>query len=265
MWPATVTSRLWAKLQIVQETAWFSSPGVMFPVCDPGRARAASTSSWPRPRRTATPWTRAAACSPASQRWCITTAPSGCLSTAPSTWPCCTQCLASTDSTLPRCTNQTHLWAWVHGQQDFKMMTPHNHQQKPPFFFKSSFRFIFSLTAIVWRSTQHHVWTPRPVFFSHRHAAEREHLSCLFACEQEGATMLGFGWSNLSQRGTRSIYGNGTFFLLVFLRFKVLQSATLQTSLPETHCLVVFCPSLVVVLAHYTNIYFFSPLKSSGW
>lgn len=109
----------------------------MFPVCDPGRARAASTSSWPRPRRTATPWTRAAACSPASRRWCITTAPSGCLSTAPSTWPCCTQCLASTDSALPRCTNQTHLWAWVHGQQDFKMMTPHNHQQRPPFFSKA--------------------------------------------------------------------------------------------------------------------------------
>lgn len=82
---------------------------------DSGRARAAFTSLWPRQKKTATPWTRAAACSPASQRWCTTTVLSACLSTALSTWPCYTQCLASTDSTAaqPRYTKQTRLgWHW---------------------------------------------------------------------------------------------------------------------------------------------------------
>lgn len=80
---------------------------------DSGRAKAAFISLSPRPKKTATPWTRAAACSPASRRWCTTTALSVCLSTAPSTWPCYTQCLASTHSTPARLryTKQTRLWA----------------------------------------------------------------------------------------------------------------------------------------------------------
>lgn len=66
----------------------------------PGQVRAAFTSSWPRPKRTGSPWTRAAACSPASRRWCTITAPAACLSPGQSTWRCSTPYLASTDSDL---------------------------------------------------------------------------------------------------------------------------------------------------------------------
>lgn len=124
----------WVKL-----VCWFSSP-VSFPPCDPGRAKAASTLSSPRPKRTATPWTRAAACSPASRRWCITTATSACLSTAPSTWPCCTQCLASSDSASRqlRYTNQTHLWAGMDQKKKSFQKVLHDISNEchlhPPFF-----------------------------------------------------------------------------------------------------------------------------------
>lgn len=116
----------------VKPVGWFSSP-VSFPPCDPGRAKAASTLSSPRPKRTATPWTRAAACSPASRRWCITTATSACLSTAPSTWPCCTLCLASSDSASRqlRYTNQTHLWAGT-DKKKFSQSSPRYAKRVPP-------------------------------------------------------------------------------------------------------------------------------------
>lgn len=74
-------------------------------LCELGRAKAAFTSSSLRLKKTATPWTKAAVCFPASLRWCTITALSVCLSTVPNTWPCSTQCLAFTDSP-----ESQHIW-----------------------------------------------------------------------------------------------------------------------------------------------------------
>ncbi|XP_065516392.1 SH2 domain-containing adapter protein E isoform X2 [Lathamus discolor] len=65
----------------------------------PGPARAASTSSWPKPRTTSTRSARPAASSPASPRSCTTIPQRSCPSRGPSTWPCCTPCTASCIST----------------------------------------------------------------------------------------------------------------------------------------------------------------------
>ncbi|KAF7211051.1 SH2 domain-containing adapter protein E isoform X2 [Nothobranchius furzeri] len=60
--------------------------------------RVVFTPSSPKQKRTASFWTRAAVCFPASHRWCTTAAPSVCLSPEPSTRLCCTRCLVvSTD------------------------------------------------------------------------------------------------------------------------------------------------------------------------
>lgn len=65
-----------------------------------GPVRVVCTSSWRRlkaARAWATRWIRAAVFFPASPNWCITTAPTDCLSQEPSTWPCSTPCPGNTE------------------------------------------------------------------------------------------------------------------------------------------------------------------------
>lgn len=195
----------WVKL-----VGWFSSP-VSFPPCDPGRARAASTLSSPRPKRTATPWTRAAACSPASRRWCITTATSACLSTAPSTWPCCTQCLASSDSASRqlRYTNQTHLWAGTDKKRFHKVLPdmPKRVPPLPPFSAVCNYPMIHPALCL----DITHCLLFYFIFFTLQLIQ-----NCCFSCELGGSaaqTMTHFGWLSLSQSGTWSQHGWDVFFL----------------------------------------------------
>lgn len=67
----------------------------LMPFDRPGPARAASTSSWPRPRTTSTRSARPAASLPASLKLCTTTPRRSCPSRGLSTWPCCTPSTAS--------------------------------------------------------------------------------------------------------------------------------------------------------------------------
>ncbi len=169
-----------------------------FPLWDSGQAKAAFISLLPRPKKTATPWTRAAVCSPASQRWCTTTAPSVCLSTAPSTWLCYTRCPASTDSAPAelRYTKQTHLWANMDKMspkisQDLisdqcVLLLPCPFPQVSLYNCFMCYFYDFNLT--IREYLQLTLWMPSSVFIWLWCVADANHLGCCFACEQGGSS-----------------------------------------------------------------------------
>lgn len=173
------------------------------PLCESERAKDAFISLSPRPKKTATPWTRAAACSPASQRWCTTTALSACLSTALSTWPCCTQWLAFINSTPPHLGKQNKdtsgpKWTTGLSVQCVLLLCPFHQSQFIICLFIISH--IMCVNFVILISSCRLYLKALDIFLCLWCAADAKHPGCCFACEHEGSAAQmwrHFSWGNV--------------------------------------------------------------------